>query len=200
MTAEPRTPATSATPATPAADDPDLTVARTGVRTALGTNSRGASVRIGGDGAPDAFTPGELLQIALAACESLSADHRITHALGEDAQVVTRVRRDKDDAENRYTDLHVDLALDLASLEPLARERLLERMDKAIERHCTVGRTLRAGTRTTLTVTDSGAADGVDAADGAGGDSASGTGSTSAPSAGADSASGMAAGTDGAAR
>lgn len=144
-------------PATAQPDDPDLTVTRTGVRTATGTNARGASVRIGGDGAPGAFTPGELLQIALAACEALSADHRIAHALGDDAEVVTRVRREKDSAENRYTDLHVDLALGLGGFEEGARDRLLERIDKAIERQCTVGRTLRAAARTTLTVTDTAA-------------------------------------------
>ncbi|MGO1174360.1 MAG: OsmC family protein [Actinomycetaceae bacterium] len=133
-------------------DDADLTVTRTGTRTARATNSRGASVLVGGEGAPEAFTPGELLQIALAACEALSADHRIAHGLGADAEVVTRVTREKDEADNRYTDLHVEMSLDLSALAPDAEERLRERIDAAVERHCTVGRTLRAGAATTLTV------------------------------------------------
>ena len=64
--------------------------------------------------------------------------------------------RTKDEAANRYTDLAVEMDLDLSGLAEDRAQRLLERIDVAIERQCTVGRTLRAGARTTLTVTDRG--------------------------------------------
>ena len=55
---------------------------RTGTRQYIGRNSAGAEVRIGMG--PGEFSPGELMKIALATCNTLSADHRLAKALGED--------------------------------------------------------------------------------------------------------------------
>ena len=51
---------------------------RTGTRQYLGRNHSGAEVRIGTG--PGEFSPGELLKLALATCNSLSADHRLAKA------------------------------------------------------------------------------------------------------------------------
>ena len=54
---------------------------RAGTRQYIGRNSSGAEVRIGMG--PGEFSPGELMKIALATCNTLSADHRLAKALGE---------------------------------------------------------------------------------------------------------------------
>ena len=48
---------------------------RTGTRRYLAHNARGAEVAVGMG--PGEFTPGELLKVALATCNTLSADHRL---------------------------------------------------------------------------------------------------------------------------
>ena len=53
---------------------------RTGTRQYLAHNGNGAEVRVGMG--PGEFSPGELLKIALATCNTLSADHRLAKALG----------------------------------------------------------------------------------------------------------------------
>lgn len=136
----------------PPAPTPALWAERTGTRAYTGRNERGAEVLIGdGDGV---FTPGELLQIALAACSGLSADHRLAHSLGQDFAAVVGVSKEKNEAENRYEHLTVEIVTDLSGLDEQARARLLERAELAIERSCTVGRTLDAGAPHTIVFTD----------------------------------------------
>ncbi|UNX53928.1 OsmC family protein [Georgenia sp. TF02-10] len=130
---------------------PALWAERTGTRTYIGRSSRGAEVPIG-EG-PGAFTPGELLQIALAGCVGLSADHRLAHALGPDFAAVVGVSRAKDETANRYTSFAVEVVADLDGLAEDVRARTVERAEIAIERQCTVGRTLEAGAGHTLRFT-----------------------------------------------
>lgn len=125
---------------------------RTGTREYTGRSSRGAHVLIG-DG-PDRFTPGELLQLALAACSALSADHRLTHALGAGFAATAGVSVQKIEEENRYEHLTVEIVTDLSPLPPEEREHTLARAEAAIERHCTVGRTLSAGASHGVIFTD----------------------------------------------
>ena len=55
---------------------------RKGKKHYVGQNGRGAKVEIGmGE---NQFTPGELLQLALATCHTFSADHVFAAALGKD--------------------------------------------------------------------------------------------------------------------
>ena len=51
-----------------------------GTRQYIGRNSAGAEVRIGMG--PGEFSPGELMKIALATCNTLSADHRLAKGPG----------------------------------------------------------------------------------------------------------------------
>ena len=138
-----------------AVEDPPtraLWAERTGTRAYTGHNARGAQVLVGdGEGQ---FTPGELLQLALATCSGLSADHRLSHALGADFAAVIGVANEKNEGENRYEKLTVEIVTDLSGLEESTRTRTLERAEMAIERHCTVGRTLDAGAPHTILFTD----------------------------------------------
>lgn len=136
------------TPATPGPTK--LWVERTGNRAYTGRSSRGAEVLIGSDGVPGVFTPGELLKIALAGCSGLSADVSLARRLGDNFDATLRVSGDADRENEVYTQLDEVFELDLSELDPAARERLLVTVQRAIDKVCTVGRTLQAGTKVTL--------------------------------------------------
>ena len=135
------------------ADDTRLWVERTGVRRYTGRNSRGAEVLIGSVGDEAAFSPGELLKIALAGCSGLASDSALRHRLGDDVDVTINVSGMSDDEQDRYPAFLEELVVDLSALDAAARERLLTVVHRAIEQHCTVGRTLEAGATVQLTVT-----------------------------------------------
>ncbi len=154
---EPSTaPATAADPAaappqTPAAPD-RLWVERTGTRTYTGRNARGAEVSIGPTEAGAVFTPGELLKIALAGCSGMSADHALSHRLGDDVAVTVEVEGANLREEDRYPHLQERMVVDLTGLDEATRERLLRVVHRAVDEHCTVGRTLTAGATVELEV------------------------------------------------
>lgn len=125
---------------------------RTGNRQYLGHNARGAEVRIGMG--PGEFSPGELLKLALATCNALSADHRLAKALGEDFDANVIAASIKNEEEERYSDLDVQIIADFAALSPAQRQTLSERVDRAIERGCTVGHTLEHGAALRLHLLD----------------------------------------------
>lgn len=116
---------------------------RTGTRQYLAHNARGGEVRVGMG--PGEFSPGELLKIALATCNTLSADHRLAKALGEDFEANVICASIKNEEEERYSDLDVQIVTDLSSLNPQQLATLHERVEGAIERGCTVGHTLDKG-------------------------------------------------------
>jgi uncharacterized OsmC-like protein len=128
-----------------------LWVERTGTRRYVGHNSRGASVEIGDISYENAFTPGELLKIALAGCSGLSSDVAVARRLGDDVEVTIEVEGLADENDS-YPVLTERLTVDLSSLDPEQRDRLLTVMHRAIDQHCTVGRTLKAGAEVELTV------------------------------------------------
>ena len=135
----------------------ELRIERTGTRRYTGRSSRGAEVLIGPVEQDGAFTPGELLKIALAGCAGLSSDAPLARRLGDDYPATIRVAATKNEPEDRYEDFTEELVVDLSALEPAARERLLTVVHRAIDEHCTVGRTLAAGAASTLTITDAAA-------------------------------------------
>ena len=135
------------------ADETRLWVERTGVRRYTGRNSRGAEVLIGSVGDEAAFSPGELLKIALAGCSGLASDSALRHRLGDDVEVTINVSGMGDDEEDRYPAFLEEIVVDLSSLDAVARDRLLTVVRRAIDQHCTVGRTLEAGATVELTVT-----------------------------------------------
>lgn len=134
------------------AGDTELWLERTGKRQYVGRSSRGAQVRIGSVGDPEAFSPGELLKIALGACSGLSADAALVHRLGDDVRVTIRVGGATHPTDDRYPALAEVMEVDLSGLDDATRDRLLTVVHRAVDQHCTVGRTLEHGATTTLTV------------------------------------------------
>ncbi len=124
------------------AHKPNLSAERAEPGIYIATNDRGARVRIGKPGARHAFTPGELLQLAAASCSAISAEANLVHHLGEDFEASLTVDALKNDAENRYDGLRTVFSPDMSSLDPEPMERLVSRLERAIDRLCTVGRTL----------------------------------------------------------
>lgn len=111
----------------------------------IARNDRGAQIRVGVPGVEGTFTPGELLHIAAATCAALSADHVLSSRLGRDFAATVEVRAEEDTADERYTHIMTTLTADMAELEPDRRAALVERADRAVDRLCTVGRTLQHG-------------------------------------------------------
>jgi uncharacterized OsmC-like protein len=131
-----------------------LWVERTGVRRYTGHSSRGAQVYIGSEHVNGVFTPGELLKIALAACSGMASDAPLARRLGDDYPAVVTVSGHADRDQERYPQLAETLELDLSGLTEAETERLLVVVGRAVDQVCTVGRTLKSGTRVSFEVAD----------------------------------------------
>jgi len=129
-----------------------LWVERTGTRRYTGHSSRGAQVLVGAEDVDGVFTPGELLKIALAACSGMSSDQPLAHRLGDDYQAVVRVSGAADRGHEIYPLLAETLELDLSGLPEDEKQRLLVVVNRAVDLVCTVGRTLKSGTKVTFEV------------------------------------------------
>ena len=134
----------------------ELWVQRTGVRRYTGRSSRGAEVLVGSEDVEGVFTPGELMKIALAACSGLSSDQPLRRRLGDDYQATIRVSGPADRDQERYPLLAESLEIDLSGMAEDELKRLFTVVDRAIDQVCTVGRTLKSGTKVTFEVKDIG--------------------------------------------
>jgi len=134
----------------------ELWVERTGVRRYTGHSSRGAQVLVGSEDVEGVFTPGELMKIALAACCGMSSDQPIRRRLGDGYQATIKVSGAADRKQERYPLLEENLQLDLSGLSEDEVSRLLTVVERAVDQVCTVGRTLKSGTKVTFGVTDVG--------------------------------------------
>jgi uncharacterized OsmC-like protein len=134
----------------------ELWVERTGVRRYTGHSSRGAAVLVGSEDVEGVFTPGELMKIALAACSGMSSDEPLRRRLGDDYQTTINVSGAADREQERYPLLEERIELDLSGLSDDEVARLLTVVVRAIDQVCTVGRTLKTGTKVTFEVTDVG--------------------------------------------
>ncbi|GBE66410.1 hypothetical protein MFM001_28720 [Mycobacterium sp. MFM001] len=134
-----------------------LWVERTGTRRYTGHSSRGAEVLVGSEDVDGVFTPGELLKIALAACSGMASDQPLARRLGDDYNAVVRVSGAADREQERYPLLEETLELDLSGLDDAEKARVLTVVQRAVDQVCTVGRTLKSGTKVTFEVTDVGA-------------------------------------------
>jgi uncharacterized OsmC-like protein len=135
----------------------DLWVERTGVRRYSGHSSRGAEVLIGSEEVDGVFTPGELMKIALAACSGMSSDQPLVRRLGDDYQATVRVSGDADREQEVYPLLEEALEIDLSGLDEADKARVLTVVQRAVDQVCTVGRTLKSGTKVNFQVVDVGA-------------------------------------------
>jgi uncharacterized OsmC-like protein len=130
----------------------DLWVERTGVRRYTGHSSRGAEVLVGSEDVDGVFTPGELMKIALAACSGMSSDQPLARRLGDDYQATVRVSGAADRDEERYPLLEEVLEVDLSGLSEEEAQRLEIVVNRAIDLVCTVGRTLKSGTKVSFEI------------------------------------------------
>jgi uncharacterized OsmC-like protein len=134
----------------------ELWVERTGVRRYTGHSSRGAQVLVGSEDVEGVFTPGELMKIALAACSGMSSDHPLARRLGDDYQAKVRVSGAADREQERYPLLEETLEVDLSGLDDAEKARVLTVVQRAIDQVCTVGRTLKSGTKVDFEIVDVG--------------------------------------------
>jgi uncharacterized OsmC-like protein len=134
----------------------ELWVERTGVRRYTGQSSRGAQVLIGSEDVDGVFTPGELLKIALAACSGMSSDLPLARRLGDDYQATVRVSGAADREQEVYPLLEESLEIDLSGLSDDEKARVRTVVERAVDQVCTVGRTLKSGTKVTFEISDVG--------------------------------------------
>ena len=130
----------------------NLWVERTGTRRYTGRSSRGAEVLIGSESVEGVFSPGELFKIALAACTGMSSDVPLSRRLGDDYSATVEVSGAADRENELYPELNEILRVDLSAMDPDAQQRLLTVVERAIDKVCTVGRTLKAGTTINLDI------------------------------------------------
>lgn len=130
-----------------------VSATRVGPRTYHGTNERGASVLIAPEEVAGAFSPGELLKLALAGCAGLSADRVIGRRLGDDFEATFWAHGVSDDPTNRYTAIDEEIVVaGLAGLDEADRAKLLELVERSIDRACTIARTVAGVVNITTTV------------------------------------------------
>ncbi|MEV6445618.1 OsmC family protein [Amycolatopsis sp. NPDC051716] len=128
-----------------------LEVQRDGQHAFVGRNDRGAEVRIGRKDAEGAFSPAELLQIAAAGCSAVTAEELITRRIGEEAKFRVAVSADRREGASELDAVHVAFDVDVSTLAADQREALAGAVDRAIDRLCTVSRTLKKGIPVTET-------------------------------------------------
>ncbi|MDR1790094.1 MAG: OsmC family protein [Propionibacteriaceae bacterium] len=118
----------------------NITVERVETRIYRGSNGRGQEVMIGPKDTEGVFSPGELLQLALAGCAGMSSDLAITRRVGEVPRTV-EVEAVHHETEDRFTSfaeritLHADI--DAETLEAVRQVAI-----RAIETGCTIGLTI----------------------------------------------------------
>src|SRR5258708_15933044 len=96
------------------------------------------------------------MKIARAACGGRSSDAPLRGRLGEDYKTKIRVSGPADREQERYPLLEEHMELDLSGLAEDEVARLLTVVERAIDQVCTVGRTLKSGTKVTFEVSDAG--------------------------------------------
>lgn len=123
-----------------------VNIERVGTKTYVARSARGGEVRIGTADTADTFTPGELLHIALAACAFMSADTSLAHKLGEDFAGFADIVATKPEGDDRYDFIGTTLRMNLSSFDAEQVAAIQERALRAVEKACTVGHTVDAGT------------------------------------------------------
>ena len=111
-------------------------------------NERGGELEFG-EAEDGAFTPAELLLVAIAGCTAIDVDY-ITAKRAEPEEFVVRVRADKvrGASGNRLEDVRVTFDVRFPDDEggEAAREVLPEAVRRSHDRLCTVSRTVELGT------------------------------------------------------
>lgn len=112
------------------------------------TNARGGTIPVG-EGDDEAFTPVELLLVAIAGCTGIDVDY-ITAKRAEADRFDLRITADKmrDEYGNRLRDivLHFDVDFPDDDGGRAATQVLPSAVQRSHDRLCTVGRTVQVGT------------------------------------------------------
>ena len=115
----------------------------------LATNTRGGQLVVGQGGRDEAFSPVELLLVAIAGCTAADVDY-ITVKRSEPASFKVRMRGDKvrDTNGNRMENLTVtiDVTFPEGEAGDAAREVLPSAVQRSHDRLCTVSRTVELAT------------------------------------------------------
>lgn len=131
---------------------PQVTAVRTSKDLYTIRSEGGGELKVGTPGTEGAFTPGELLQAALAGCSALSADAQLASKLGPDFEATLTVEATRHDEDDRVDKLLTTVTTDMSQLRADERDKLLERTDRVIERLCAVKRSLNAGIDSSVVV------------------------------------------------
>jgi uncharacterized OsmC-like protein len=118
-------------------------IRRTGDHRFTATNNRGGEVAVGRAGQENSFSPGELLLAAIGACSHVTAESLLTRRIGGEAAQEVTVEATKDTDQNRYPSVRVSFDVDLSGLDE--RKDVAAAALRAIERLCTVSRTVENG-------------------------------------------------------
>ena len=114
----------------------------------LARNERGGELEFG-EAEDGAFTPVELLLVAIAGCTAIDVDY-ITAKRAEADRFVVTVDADKirDEQGNRLVDIGLRFSVEFPDTEggAAAREVLPIAVQRSHDRLCTVGRTVETGT------------------------------------------------------
>lgn len=116
-------------------------------------NERGAELKMGmGEGE---FTPGELLKIALAGCQAMSAEYELVKQLKVDKDAVKMTVYVDGDAtadHYRFTKLAVDIDIDPDTVSEDVKSKVEINALAGVEKYCTVGHSLTEGTPYTVKI------------------------------------------------
>lgn len=111
------------------------------------TNARGGTLTFG-SGDDDAFTPVELLLVAIGGCTALDVEY-ITEKRAEPVAMSyeTQAQKIRDESGNRMASIEVTLRAEFPVSEggDAAREVLAEALRRSHDRLCTVSRTVEVG-------------------------------------------------------
>ncbi len=82
----------------------------------------------------------------------MSSDFPLSRRLGDDYDATIRVSGAADRENEVYPHLVEEMVLDLSELDEEAQRRLVALVERSVDKVCTVGRTLEAGTKVTLNI------------------------------------------------
>jgi putative redox protein len=114
----------------------------------VATNRRGGTIEVG-EGDDPAFTPVELLLVAIAACSAMDVDYIVgKRAEAESGTLRSSARKVRDALGNHLVDLEVtfDLRYPEGAAGDSARAALPTAIQRSNDRLCTVSRTVQIGT------------------------------------------------------
>jgi uncharacterized OsmC-like protein len=100
------------------------------------------------------FNPGDLMKVALAACAALSSQMTVENSLGEGKGATITVEGDADREANAYTAFREQVVVDArdAGIRGEDADKLKERVEKHIEKSCTVMHTYEQATPVSMDI------------------------------------------------